>query len=66
MSIFPTAGSTNGWRTADADRDRDRGPETDGVLVRPISGQIYLIEEDDLATLPEGIRSRFSGLVSRH
>jgi hypothetical protein len=37
------------------------------VLVRPIRGQIYLIEEADLETLSrDGKLSQPSGLVSRH
>jgi len=45
---------------------RDSRLEADGV-VRPIKGQIYLIEEEDLAALSrDETRSRFSGLVSRH
>jgi hypothetical protein len=65
MSIFPTGTSTSGRRPAIAERDTRL--ETDGVLVRPISGQIYLIEEQELETLShDETRSRFSGLVSRH
>jgi len=46
---------------------RDSRLEADGPLVRPIKGQIYLIEEEDLAALSrDETRSRFSGLVSRH
>ena len=51
---------------------RDYGPEADGVLVRPIGGQIYLVEEgdadaapwDDDSPLPD--RSPLSGLINRH
>ena len=56
----------------------ERNPETglhdveaDGVLVRPIGGQIYLVEEgdeeapwDDDASPPD--RSPLSGLINRH
>jgi hypothetical protein len=56
----------------------ERNPETglhdveaDGVLVRPIGGQIYLVEEgneeapwDDDASAPD--RSPLSGLINRH
>lgn len=46
--------------------------EADGVLVRPIGGQIYLVEEgdeeiapwDDDASPPD--RSPLSGLINRH
>jgi hypothetical protein len=62
MSLFPTGKTANGLQASCAD-----GPETDGVLVRPIGGQIYLIEETDLADLPaEARQSRLSGLISRH
>lgn len=64
MSIFPTGGGMNGRYAAVTDRDPRL--ETDGVLDRPIRGQIYVIEDEDLAALPEGIRSRLSGLISRH
>ena len=30
------------------ERQQQVSPETDGVLVQPIGGQIYLIEEKDL------------------
>ena len=53
------------------ERTRDTNLETDGVLVRPIGGQIYLIEEKDLEAwfadeeaLAE--RSPLAGLVNRH
>jgi hypothetical protein len=53
-----------------AERTRDSTLETDGVLVRPIGGQIYLVEEKDLDALPDDAaslaRSPLSGLVSRH
>jgi hypothetical protein len=63
MSIFPTGAAMSGRRIA----GRDPGLETDGVLVRPISGQIYLIEEGDLEGLLDGeTQSPLSGLVSRH
>jgi hypothetical protein len=64
MSIFPTGRARNGQRAA---IDRDARLETDGVLVRPLSGQIYLIEEADLAGSPDSImQPRLSGLISRH
>ena len=54
-------------------RDRDTSFEADGVLVQPISGQIYLVEEkdgepvapweDEPAPAP---RSPLSGLINRH
>jgi hypothetical protein len=46
--------------------------EADGVLVRPISGQIYLVEETDVDGLalwdepPAPDRSPLSGLINRH
>jgi hypothetical protein len=62
MSLFPTSKAANGLQASCAD-----GLETDGVLVRPIGGQIYLIEETDLADLPaEAMQPRLSGLISRH
>jgi hypothetical protein len=54
-------------------RDRDTSFEADGVLVQPISGQIYLVEEknaepvapwEDEPALPP--RSPLSGLINRH
>lgn len=63
MSLFPTGEGTNGQRVAIAGRRL----EADGVLVRPISGQIYLIEEEDLEALSDDeTRSPLSGLISRH
>ena len=63
MSLFPTGQAAKAIRTAHI----DCAPETDGVLVRPISGQIYLVEETDLADLPaEARQPRLSGLISRH
>ena len=59
------------------ERNQDRrlqaiGIEADGVLVRPIGGQIYLVEENareeapwDDAAPPAG-RSPLSGLINRH
>ena len=65
MSIFPTGRGSNGRHSAIA--DRDARAETDGALARPISGQIYLIDEADLASLSEcSPRARLSGLISRH
>ena len=52
------------------ERPQDSRLEADGVLVRPIGGQIYLVEEgEDEApwaeeTAPD--RSPLSGLVNRH
>ena len=55
------------------ERDQDARLEADGVLVRPIGGQIYLIEEgadgdpslrDERTDAPD--RSPLSGLASRH
>ena len=54
------------------ERDFDTRLEADGVLVRPIGGQIYLVEEsaggaapwDDEAPPPD--RSPLSGLINRH
>jgi hypothetical protein len=55
------------------ERNQDPRLEADGVLVRPIGGQIYLIEEgaegdpalwDDEADAPD--RSPLSGLINRH
>jgi hypothetical protein len=54
------------------ERSRDRKLEADGVLVRPIGGQIYLIEEgmeEDEAPGDEARgadRSPLSGLIHRH
>jgi hypothetical protein len=64
MSVFPTGRMSSGWR-----RGLDGGDslDADGVLARSISGQIYLIEEEDLETLSQdGKLSQPSGLVSRH
>ena len=55
-----------------AERNQNPGPEADGVLVRPLGGQIYLVEDGDdesapwdgEATLPD--RSPLSGLINRH
>ena len=56
----------------------ERNPETgghdveaDGVLVRPIGGQIYLVEEGNEDAAPwdepaEPDRSPLSGLINRH
>jgi hypothetical protein len=55
------------------ERDQDTKLEADGVLVRPIGGQIYLVEEgmsdaqtpgDETAPSPD--RSPLSGLINRH
>jgi hypothetical protein len=46
---------------------RDSALDADGLLVRPISGQIYLIEEEDSAAPPRhGTQFRFPALISRH
>lgn len=45
------------------------GLEADGVLVRPIGGQVYLVEEGDAAPwdeAPAPDRSPLSGLINRH
>jgi hypothetical protein len=52
-------------------RERRQDPrlETDGVLVRPIGGQVYLVEEGDRAPWdeqPAPDRSPLSGLINRH
>ena len=55
------------------ERNQDTKLEADGVLVRPIGGQIYLIEEgaegdpawdEEDADAPD--RSPLSGLINRH
>jgi len=54
------------------DRDRETRLEADGVLVRPVGGQIYLVEEGaeeegapwDEDSTPD--RSPLSGLINRH
>ena len=53
------------------ERTQDSRLETDGVLVRPIGGQIYLIEEGSEDGAPWGEepapdRSPLSGLINRH
>jgi len=51
------------------ERDRESRLEADGVLVRPIGGQIYLVEEKDKAPWdeePAPKRSPLSGLINRH
>jgi hypothetical protein len=52
------------------DRSRDSRLETDGVLVRPLGGQIYLVEEGDEKAPwdeePAPDRSPLSGLINRH
>ena len=52
------------------ERPRETTLETDGVLVRPIGGQIYLVEEGDGTAprdeAPARNRSPLSGLISRH
>jgi len=52
-------------------RPQDPRLETDGVLVRPIGGQIYLVEEGSEEAAPwdeepASDRSPLSGLVNRH
>lgn len=51
-------------------RLRDFGLDADSVLVRPVGGQIYLIEESE-ERAPWGdetppARSPLSGLINRH
>ncbi len=54
------------------DRPEDTRLEADGVLVRPIGGQIYLVEEGAGARPapwdeePPPDRSPLSGLINRH
>lgn len=52
------------------DRNPDGKLEADGVLVRPIGGQIYLIEEgvdaDETEEAPPADRSPLFGLIHRH
>jgi hypothetical protein len=52
------------------DRHEDRKLDAESVLVRPIGGQVYLIEEGDEDALwdeePAPDRSPLSGLVNRH
>ena len=53
------------------ERNQDSKLEADGVLVRPISGQIYLVEEKAGETPwedepPPSGRSPLSGLINRH
>jgi hypothetical protein len=53
------------------ERTQDIRLETDGVLVRPVGGQIYLVEEgmEDAAPWEEETppdRSPLSGLINRH
>ncbi len=53
-----------------ADTLEESGHETDGVLVRPLGGQIYLVEEGDGTApgveAPARNRSPLSGLINRH
>lgn len=52
------------------ERLQEQRLETDGVLVRPIGGQIYLVEEGDEGPPwqdePAPDRSPLSGLINRH
>ena len=54
------------------DRKQDTRLEADGVLVRPIGGQVYLVEEGDEDAAPwdddspPPDRSPLSGLINRH
>lgn len=55
----------------DQDALKTSALETDGVLVRPIGGQIYLVEEGAEEQAPwdepaEPDRSPLSGLINRH
>ncbi len=54
-----------------AERIQNTRLEADGVVVRPISGQIYLVEERDGEApweddAPPSERSPLSGLINRH
>ena len=62
MSVFPTRTSPSARRIAGCGARL----ETDGMLVRPIRGEIYLIEDEDLEALSHEMRSPPSGLISRH
>ena len=65
MSIFPRTEAAHGRRPTASERQDPVEPE--GVLARPIRGQIYLIDEEDLdALMDDPGRSALSGLVSRH
>ena len=53
------------------ERDQDPRLEADGVLVRQIGGQVYLVEEGDETApweeeAPGPDRSPLSGLINRH
>ena len=52
------------------ERPTDDLLETDGVLVRPIGGQVYLVEEGEETAPwqdePAPERSPLSGLINRH
>jgi hypothetical protein len=52
------------------DRPEDRKLDAESVLVRPIGGQVYLIQEGDeyvpLDDEPAPDRSPSSGLINRH
>ena len=62
MSVFPTGTATSGGHIA----GHGARLEADGMLERPIRGEVYLIEEDDLEALSHGMRLTPSGLISRH
>jgi hypothetical protein len=52
------------------EREQDKRLEADGVLARPLGGQIYLVEEGD-GIVPRDEesppdRSPLSGLIHRH
>ncbi len=52
------------------ERNQDTRLEADGVLVRPLGGQVYLVEEGDAPVPwndePVPDRSPLSGLINRH
>ena len=49
------------------ERNQDSKLEGEGVLVRPIGGQIYLVEDDEKAPWDdEPAPSPLSGLINRH
>ena len=52
------------------ERTQDTQVDAESVLVRPVGGQIYLVEEGDAAAPwdepPAPDRSPLSGLINRH